>query len=302
MDSITRSHYETQLELAFLKKRGEEFQSWFSSVMSKRYPADFTPVIPWGSDGDRKNDGYLTSRRMIFQCSAPRELRADKCVAKIEEDFAGAVRHWRPYFDTWVLVHNSRDGLPPHVLDKLLQLRKAHAPLEVKQWGFEELRQEVMALSEEDLASLFGPAPSVKSLVDLGMQDLAPVLDQIARLPALTDPDLRPVPADKLHRNQLSDSVGTLLRAGMSRSDLVKHYFKLNPLLQDQLAESFRRRYHELRMQNQSPDDVFHHLQVFAGGDRIGSPTRQSAVLAVLAFFFEECDIFLRPEPLVDVP
>lgn len=40
MDSITRSHYETQLELAFLKKRGEEFQSWFSSVMSKRYPAD----------------------------------------------------------------------------------------------------------------------------------------------------------------------------------------------------------------------------------------------------------------------
>lgn len=37
-------------------------------------------------------------------------------------------------------------------------------------------------------------------------------------------------------------------------------------------------------------------LQRFAGGDQVSMPTRQAAILACLAFFFEECDIFERPD------
>jgi hypothetical protein len=39
------------------------------------------------------------------------------------------------------------------------------------------------------------------------------------------------------------------------------------------------------------PDEIFGELQAFAGGmDR--EPSRQAAVLAVLSYFFESCDIF----------
>jgi hypothetical protein len=297
MDLVAGSFYELSFKVAFMERKADEFQNFFSSIMEKRYPGDFIRVRPWGNVGDRKNDGYLKSKRMLFQSYAPNEISASACVSKIDEDFSGALPHWNTYFDTWVFVHNSLQGLGPDVTEKLLALGKKHIELTLTHWGFEELRQEAMRLLEPELASLLGPAPSRQGMMDLGLADLLPVLDHIARLAPVVDPDLRPVPADKLQRNLLSDSVAALLRAGMSRADLVRKYFKLKTTLQDQLAESFRTKYRDLRATPASPDDVFAGLQRFAGGDLVPTPARQNAVLAVLAFFFEECDIFERPEP-----
>lgn len=295
MDTISRSFYELSFRVAFLEKRADEFQDFFSSIMEKSYPADFVRVKPWGNVGDRKNDGYLRSHRILFQCFAPNEMKAADCIAKIDEDFCGALPYWKEHFDTWVFVHNARDGLGPDVTKKLLDLN-AHPNVSVTHWGFEELRKQVFLLSEDDLASLFGPAPTRQSMIDLPLSELEPVLEHIATLPPTPDPDLRPIPAGKVERNLLSDSVAVLLRAGMSRSDLVAKYFRVQPVKQDQIAESFRAEYRRLRALATSPDEVFRGLQRFAGGDTVLPPARLSAVLAVLAFFFEACDIFERPE------
>lgn len=302
MDDVARAFYEMSFKVAYLEKKADEFQGFFSAIMEKRYPADFMRVRPWGKVGDRKNDGYLRSRRILFQCYAPNELDAATCVAKIDEDFNGALPHWRAHFGTWAFVHNSRAGLGPDVAKKLLDLGTLHAPLVVTQWGFEELRQETMGLEAPELASLLGPAPSRYGLAALGLADLVPVLDQVARLAPTPDPDLRPVPADKLERNLLSPSVESLLKAGMSRADLVRKYFRQKPTLQDQIAETFRSRYAHLRQAGTSPDDIFSALQRFAGGDIVPSAGVHAAVFAVLAFFFEECDIFDRPAPTPGQP
>jgi hypothetical protein len=295
MDQVERAFYELSFRLSYVEKKGDDFQSFFATIMEKRYPADFIRVRPWGPTGDRKNDGYLRSRRMLFQSYAPNEMRAADCVSKINEDFNGALPYWEQYFSTWVFVHNSRAGLGPDVIATLLALGQGHAPIVVTQWGFEELRQEAMQLSSFDLASFLGPAPSRHGMIDLGLEDIRPVLDHISRVAPTADPDLRPVPSDKLHRNLLSDFVATLLRAGMSRADLVRKYFRLRPQLQDQIAEAFRNKYVELRRTQMPPDDIFVGLQRFVGGDQVPPPDIQNAVLAVLAFFFEECDIFERP-------
>lgn len=294
MDEVARSFFELNFQVAFMARKGSEFQDFFAAIMEKRYPGDFVRVRPWGNIGDRKCDGYLESKRILFQCYAPNELSSLQCVAKIDKDFRGALPHWREHFDFWVFVHNDRSGLNADVLKKLLDLSTQHAPLKALPWGFEELRQETMMLDAAHLSSLFGVAPSRQGMIEVGLDDLAPILDHIARLAPVPDPDIRPVPADKLQRNLLSDNVGTLLRAGMSRADLVRKYFKLKPTLQDQIAESFRFRYGNLRSRNESPDDIFASLQRFAAGERLPSPSTQSAVLAILAFFFEECDIFER--------
>lgn len=297
MDQYSRAFFEMSLKLAFLTKKGAEYQDFFSTIMEKRHPADFMRVRPWGKVGDKKNDGYLGSRRMLFQCYAPSEMSASECVAKIKEDFQGALPHWQKHFDTWVFVHNSRDGLPPHVVEELLALRETHQPLNIIHWGPEDLLGEALQLSEASLASLLGTPPSQASMVKLSVVDLEPILDQIALQPPATDPDLRPVPATKLQHNLLSDHVGILLKAGMSRADVVSRYFRMQSdrLRRDRLAESFRSRYQALREQCIAPDDVFAELQRFAGGGQPASAARQCATLAVLAFFFEECDIFERP-------
>ena len=169
MDDLARAFYKMKFELAFVTKKAGEFQDFFSSIMEKRYPADFVRMRPWGNVGDRKNDGYVRTRRILFQSYAPNEMEAAKCVAKINEDFSGALPHWKTHFGTWVFVHNSKQGLGPAVLTVLLDLGTANAPLIVTPWGFEELRREAMALSESDLASLLGPAPTRPRMIALAL-------------------------------------------------------------------------------------------------------------------------------------
>jgi hypothetical protein len=284
-------------ELRYLKVRADEFQDFFASIMEKRYPADFMKARPWGNVGDRGNDGYLRSRRQLFQSYAPNEIKAAACIAKIDEDFTGALPHWKEYFSEWIFVHNSKEGLGPDVTAKLLALSNAHSPLQTRAWGFEELRQEAFRLTEADLTSLLGPAPTQNAILNLGVADLQPVLDQIAKLPPTAAPDLRPVSPEKLSYNMLSSHVETLLTAGMSRSDVVRRYFRAatDQTVQDKIAAMFRQQYDKLRSEHRSPDDIFAELQGFTGGSTLGPPSRQAAVLAVLAYFFQECDIFERP-------
>lgn len=301
MDQVTRAFYELKLVNYFLTKKGNEFQDFFSSIMEKRYPGDFIRVRPWGKIGDRKNDGYLASKRFLFQCYAPNEIEASKTVAKMGDDFSEALPHWQEFFSTWIFVHNSKDGLGPEVTKKLLELDKAHKSVRAISWGFEELRKAVFQLNFEDLVSVLGYAPSHEGIVNLGLNDLAPVLDHIELLLPLAEPDLRPVPADKLKLNLLSDHVATLLKAGMTRADLVGRYFRAQPTKEDKIAESFRVHYQNLRSKGLAPDEIFSGLQRFAGGSMLQSPSHQNSVLAVLAYFFEKCDIFERPEMEVSV-
>src|SRR5574341_1786454 len=299
MDDLSRAFYEMKWRLTFLEAKGAAFQDLFSSVMEKCHPGDFQRVRPWGSQGDRKNDGYLASQKTLFAVYGPNEMEAVETVRKLKSDFAGALPYWQQYFNTWVFVHNSTLGLGPEVLRALLDLRSDHAMLVIGTWGFEELRQLVFTLKEPELFSLLGAVPSRHDMQNVRMVDLEPLLAHVGRLRPTGDGHILPVPPDKLVENSLSDAVATLLQAGLNlvRSKVVSDYFRgiRDAKLRDEGAEVFRAEYVRLREEGLPPDDIFHGLQVFVGGTDAGPPVRQAAVLAVLAYFFEECDIFERP-------
>lgn len=116
MDRIQQLNYEKDFRIAFLESKGDAFQRLFEKLMSKAHPNDFMACRPWGNVGDRKNDGYLPSARILFQIYAPNEMSAAEATKKIDEDFEGAKEHWEKYFDEWNFVHNAPDGRlgPPH--------------------------------------------------------------------------------------------------------------------------------------------------------------------------------------------
>lgn len=190
MDQFRRSYYEIVFKNLYLEKDGNEFQDFFSEIMEKCHPGDFQRVRPWGNTGDRKNDGYLRSERTLFQVYAPNEMSASDAVAKINEDFHGALPYWETYFDTWVFVHNSKDGLGPAIVAKL----NDHP----------------------------------------------------------------------------------------------------NPTYEDEIASAFKNEYKTYKMLGVDPDTIFCKLQEFTGGSERGTPADEAAVLAVLAYLFEQCDIFER--------
>lgn len=305
MDDVTRSHYEHKFEIAFLKAKGDTFQTLFEELMGRAHPADFIACRPWGKVGDRKNDGYLKSERTLFQVYAPNEMTAAEAVRKIGEDFSGSLPHWKQYFDIWVFVHNAYDGLSPQIVAKLLELDSKHSPIRVTHWGLEELRQRLRRILLESLQSWLGFAPTDTAKRSLSVADLEAVLNHIAQAQSPAGEIPRPVPTGKIEANGLSRSVTALLILGMEKAELVRRFFDLwhDPLYGDRLATTFRVRYLQLRDQSPKigPDEIFHELHTWAGGTWASSPSLHVAVYTVLAFFFEQCEIFEAPRRSTNV-
>jgi len=301
MDELQRSIYVDRFRLAFHTQKGTAFQDWFVRVAGYAFGPDFEEVRPYGPYGDLKCDGRRISTGSVFQCYAPDAMKEAELIAKVDEDFHGARGHWAGNMNEWVFVHNDGRGLPPNAVQHLDGLRKAHAPLQLATWSEPELLKLAMGLDLSQLQALFGPAASIAIVDRLVMSDLMPIIDALQRQePNAGDPPLTPPSAEKLEKNELSEESGLFLRIGRRKSSLVDTFFRKSPRpdLGERIAEAFRMRYAELKALDLPADTIFKHLQDYAGFN--GEPKRQGAALAVLAYFFDSCDIFEDPAVTVE--
>ncbi len=294
--NLQQAYYEQKFENGFIRAKGDAFQDFFEKLMGFAYKADFMACRPWGNRGDRKNDGFLKSERRLFQVYAPNEMTEAKAVLKIQEDFEGAKVHWRSHFDKWVFAHNAVDGLPPHVQTLLLDFEQANPGITLAPWCLEEFRLVFRRLSSDDLVVWFGPAPTAETKARLGFKDLQVVLEHLSDQAVAPGQPVKDVPRGKIEANSLSDSVATLLREGMIKAPLVARFFEQwhDTMLGERIAKSFRTKYESLR-HDLTPNLIFAELQAWAGGVERGLPEHEMAVLTVMAYYFERCDIFEEP-------
>ena len=161
----------------------------------------------------------------------------------------------------------------------------------------EELRVIFRKLTTDDLVSWLGLAPSEETKAALGFADLQPVLEILGRKTTPSDSLVRDVPMGKIEANALSESVTTLLKNGMGKTPLVEKFFEqwYDETLGERTAEAFRAEYQRLR-EAHSPDVIFAELQTWAGGRGRGTPEHEMAVLTVIAYYFERCDIYEAPK------
>lgn len=294
--NIQQAWYELKFENAFLQAKGNSFQELFEKLMGLAYKGDFIACRPWGNRGDKKNDGFLKSEHRLFQVYAPNEMTEAKARKKIQEDFEGAKTHWGEHFDKWVFVHNAVDGLPPHVQQLLLNFEKDNPGITLEPWSLEKLRVVFRKLTQEDMESWFGQAPTATTKIRLGFEDLKVVLETLSNQSVPADRPVRDVPSGKIEANALSESVATLLIEGMVKAPLVEEFLGKwhDATLGERIAQSFRAEYEALRMEH-SPNQAFTELQTWAGGANRGTPEHELAVLTVMAYYFERCDIFEEP-------
>jgi hypothetical protein len=265
--------------------------------MSLAHPRDFLPCRPWGNVGDRKNDGYLPSERTLFQSYAPNEMTSTEAVKKITEDFDGAKKHWEQYFDTWAFAHNAHDGrLGPHIIKCIEDLRAQNPKIKLIPFGYHELLLEFRKLSLPDLESWFGPSITGLVNLNLGYQDLKAVLTHIAQAPPPAIIEIREVSPGKIEANLLSDAVANFLKLGMQKAALVTGFFERwpDPNYGEKIAASFHDKYVELRNLRPvlHPDEIFGHIEAWASGTIDHTPQHKAAVLAVMAYLFDRCEIF----------
>jgi hypothetical protein len=290
MDRIQQLNYENDFRIAFLESKRDGFQGLFEKLMSKAHPNDFMACRPWGNVGDRKNDGYLPSARILFQSYAPNELSATEAIKKINEDFEGAKEHWEKYFDEWTFVHNAPDGrLGPHIIEALAKLGQDSRKIKVGHRGYEEMLAKFRQLSLH-----LGSVPRLRwkrtSIWATAM------LTHISITPKPTTSEVKDVSRGKIEANLLSQAVADFLKIGMQKSPLVTQFFNnwKNPSYGEQIALAFKNEYVTLReaAPRLHPDEIFGRLETWAGGMANTTPTHKAAVLAVMAYLFDKCEIF----------
>lgn len=160
---MNESHFfEREFEIRFLKCRGAAFQDFFADLMERAYPADFQRIRPHGNTGDFKCDGYLNSRRAVYQVYGPDEIRTlSRLLQKVRTDYRGARRHWAGRMDQWVFVHNSPTGLPAQAVQLLDDYKKEPGSPDIITWGQQKLGAVLRVIPMERLRVLFqSPFPT----------------------------------------------------------------------------------------------------------------------------------------------
>ncbi len=94
----------------------------------------------------------------------------------------------------------------------------ANPGVTLEPWGLEEFRAVFRKLNLDDLQSWFGYAPTEETKTHLGFKDLQVVLESLARPSLSAVGEGKDVPMGKIQANALSESVTTLLKAGMSKA------------------------------------------------------------------------------------
>lgn len=294
IDTVEFNFFALQADLALSKKLGTEFQDFFVSVASAIWGADFEPRRPQGSIGDRKCDGYRVSTKTVFQSYAPRSIEAKAIEGKIQEDFSGALEHFKQEMKGWTLVHNDWAGLPTTSHELVMSLRSQHAHLTIESWGPDVLKQEIMTLPANKLRVLLPGVPSALELRRIAFKEI----EELVRVIETEDPKydlstpLAPSPT-KLEYNSLSGHITGLLKAGEISATKFRDYFSETSRVEtgNRIADKFNRDYKRRREAGHAPDQIFFGLVELAGGLDCDKPT-QAAVIGLLAYLFHTCDIF----------
>lgn len=297
MDNMERAFYDMKFDLEFQAKTANEFQLFFSAIMSARYPSDFVATRTWGRDGDQKCDGYILSTGSFFQVYAPDELDAKAAVKKMNDDFAGALEKWKDKIKVWVFVHNARVGVPPHILQKLTDFKKGNKSIIFNHMGRQELKSILFETDEGSIRSLLGAVPTYQDVNSLSMEAIKQTILGFAKKGATTATAIVPVSEKKLEANGLSTESKNLFEVGMIKSNLINNFFRQwhDPSLEEKTATEMNNIYKTAVGECSDSDSVFQRILTTISGTDLGNPSATISALTIMAYFFQTCDIFEQP-------
>ena len=296
MDPTQRAFYRQAANLQYLKLRRTAFQDWFNKLMSTRHADDYVSVRL--SKGDGSLDGYVLSSLAVFQVFAPRTSTAAEMTSKIEGDFADAKKTMEERglaMKGWVFVHNDPDDMPHEAILKLSELEKSNPGVKIRRWGFDAIWQEHAQLSIEQLQDMYGLGPTDEEVRTLAFPAIKTVIEFLAKEKAPPVPPVDFPSPKKLEYNDLSPEYADVLRSGRTKQALVGQYLDgaSDADAGEEIAQAFRNKYAELRGAGMSADEIFEALWQFSGFQFFASqPKHSAAVIAVISYFFERCDIF----------
>ena len=291
-----RIFYNSIITAALLDKGGTPFEDWFVELGCRLWGPDFQPVRAQGGLGDLKCDGRRVSSGTFYQCYGPRRVDARSVGSKIRSDFIGAREIWGAKMKHWVIVINDREGLDVAATLEVESLREEYPECEISVLGPVDIRKIALTLNADDLADFCGAKleETDHQTWRLSFSDILRVAEHLAQFhPAPANGALDPPPQDKIRRNDLEDDIAILLRKGNVITKHIEDFFSKTDQveLESKVALKLNESYREMKVEGLDPNQIFYHLVDLAGG--LARPSgERAAVLGILTYFFNKCDIF----------
>jgi hypothetical protein len=199
----------------------------------------------------------------------------------------------------WEIVINDREGLDVDATQEVEKLRSDYPQYEIDVLGPTGLEKLALALSADDLSDLCGAALSDTGHAHwrLSYSDIGAVVDHLAGVvtSGIASSSLLPPPADKIEQNALDQEVATLLTVGNLLTVQVEEFFARQDQveLESRIAGRLALAYAEMKSLGMDPTHIFYLLVEVTGG--LARPEGQRrAVMGVITYFFNKCDIFER--------
>lgn len=295
-------------QLEIHKSSGQEFENFFSKIMGLSNK-NFRPVKPQGNLGDRKNDGFDYSKGVYYQVYAPENLQQKQweSLQKLKKDFAGLYSFWEKISkiqEFYYVLNDRYKGAYPTTESALSDLRKEYTGKKFDLFLAKHLEEVFISLPENDIINVIGIIPSPKKIEPLigSYSILKEVVEFILSDEEPTDfsdtfPD---IDFDKkIKFNNLSNTVSALLIKGSYQAHVVDDYFNLNSnFAKQELQKKFKKFYNDSKKQFNCPNqaDILFFDILKKATPKKDDKFVQDAVLVLMAYFFEACDIFEEPK------
>ena len=293
------------LDLKLRTSTGTAFQDLLSTVLEKSLGDDFVRIRPFGSLGDRGCDGYRPSTGCVYQSYGALNGETNAVatlVGKIKDDFAKAYAddELGPLMKEWRFAHNLSAGTPIEASLAIDELASKHPTIKIGLVGPPAIMDSAFQLPIAKLEQIIGPTqePFHVSVAVAELRQLVAVLARDADTVVAESVDLRPVPVKKLEYNKLPWRWKNTIEMGWKDTHVVGEYIDnhADPTIGDRIATLFRTRYKDLKLQELEPGGIMDHLLMVVVGYGTVTHPRMVAAYALLAFLFENCEIFERGE------
>lgn len=290
-----------------LSAEGSAFESLFSEIMAKHNP-NFEQVKPYGNVGDRKNDGFDKTTGEYYQVFAPENLEKEKTIAdavkKLDEDFKGLYDYWNTLcpIKTYNFVINDKyKGAPQPLHGKILGLGKAYPDICFNIITVNRLEDCFLTLSEDDIVAIVGCL--VNPTLQLDYSALTEVLNHLMNARGhIEKSDLRSVPdfEEKIKFNGINLQVASLIRSASYQVGNLEQYFKSNSeFTRTEIQKRITDCYLNARSAIDPSEEDYADSVILRMVEDIcpdGALAAKNAALILIAYYFESCDIFERPE------
>lgn len=292
------------LENKIHRSDGQAYEDLFCDIM-EAHNSNFKRVKPQGRIGDRKNDGFDSTTGLYCQVYAPENLHKSEAgaIQKLEEDFAGLILHWSsicPIKEYYYVLNDKFKGTTHPIEDILSNLTKLHS-VNCRSFLNKDLEAVFTTLSDHSIEKIVGGIPSPEKLTTLNYSTLNEVLTHLMNKKGVIKHAERPENPNfikKISFNGLTAVPSALLTIGDYQNGEIEAFFRnRSDFHRIDVQQKFVELYQEGLALYDEPrekgDHIFYHILERA------KPREEAffdtPVIALMAYYFEKCDIFEPP-------